>query len=74
MSVRDGEIFGFIEPNGAGKSTTIRLLLFLLHPIIGQATIFGKDFAKKGPEILSRVGYLPSEVFYYDHMQVGELL
>ena len=74
FSVREGEIFGFIGPNGAGKSTTIRLLLSLIHPTGGQASIFGKDVTKKGPEIRNQVGYLPSEVFYYDHMKVGELL
>lgn len=74
FSVKEGEIFGFIGPNGAGKSTTIRLLLSLIHPTSGQASIFGKDVTKKGPEIRSQIGYLPSEVFYYDHMHVGELL
>ena len=39
----EGEIFGFIGPNGAGKSTTIRLLLSLIHPTSGSATVFGKD-------------------------------
>jgi len=39
----EGEIFGFIGPNGAGKSTTIRLLLSLIYPTSGSATIFGKD-------------------------------
>ena len=74
FSVHEGEIFGFIGPNGAGKSTTIRLLLSLIHPTSGQATIFGKDVTTKGPEIRSQIGYLPSEVFYYDHMKVGDLL
>ena len=74
FSVHEGEIFGFIGPNGAGKSTTIRLLLSLIHPTSGQATIFGKDVKTKGPEIRSQIGYLPSEVFYYDHMKVGDLL
>lgn len=73
-SVKEGEIFGFIGPNGAGKSTTIRLLLSLIHPTSGQASIFGKDVTKKGPEIRSQIGYLPSEVFYYDNMKVGDLL
>ncbi len=74
FSVREGEIFGFIGPNGAGKSTTIRLLLSLIHPTSGQALVFGKDVTKEGPEIRSQIGYLPSEVFYYDQMRVGELL
>ena len=41
--VDEGEMFGFIGPNGAGKSTTIRLLLSLIYPTSGSATIFGKD-------------------------------
>jgi len=72
--VDDGEIFGFIGPNGAGKSTTIRLLLSLIHPTSGNATIFGKDCIKFGPELRQEIGYLPSEVFYYDRMKVIDLL
>jgi len=74
MTVKEGEIFGFIGPNGAGKSTTIRTLLGLIHPTSGTASIFGKDIAKYGPEIRQEVGYLPSEVFYYDDMRAIDLL
>ncbi len=74
LSINKGEIFGFIGPNGAGKSTTIRLLLSLIYPTSGQATIFGKDCFKYGHEIRNDIGYLPSEVFYYDKMRVKELL
>lgn len=74
MAVEDGEIYGFIGPNGAGKSTTIRTLLGLIYPTSGSATIFGKDAIKYGSEIKQEIGYLPSEVFYYDDMKVGELL
>lgn len=74
MTVREGEIFGFIGPNGAGKSTTIRTLLGLIYPTRGSATIFGKDILRYGSEIKQDVGYLPSEVFYYDDMKAGELL
>ncbi len=74
LSINEGEIFGFIGPNGAGKSTTIRLLLSLIYPTSGQATIFGKDCFKYGHEIRNDIGYLPSEVFYYDKMRVKELL
>ena len=74
FSVREGEIFGFIGPNGAGKSTTIRLLLSLIHPTSGQADIFGKDVTRYGPEIRRNIGYLPSEVFYYDDLRVRDLL
>ncbi len=72
--VEEGEIFGFIGPNGAGKSTTIRTLLSLIYPTSGSAAIFGKDCIKYAPEILKDVGYLPSEVFYYDNMKVIDLL
>lgn len=74
MQIEAGEIFGFIGPNGAGKSTTIRTLLGLIHATSGSATIFGKDIAKFGPEIREEIGYLPSEVFYYDNMRAKDLL
>ena len=74
FSVDEGEIFGFIGPNGAGKSTTIRTLLALFEPTDGNATIFGKDCVKAAAEIAQDVGYLPSEVAYYDNMKVRELL
>jgi len=74
MTVEEGEIYGFIGPNGAGKSTTIRTLLGLIHPTSGSATIFGKDITAFGPQIRQEVGYLPSEVFYYDDMRAIDLL
>jgi ABC-2 type transport system ATP-binding protein len=74
FNVDQGEIFGFIGPNGAGKSTTIRLFLSLIYPTRGEAKIFGKDVIKFGPEIRQEIGYLPSEVFYYEGMKVIDLL
>jgi len=74
FNVEEGEIFGFIGPNGAGKSTTIRLLLSLIHPSSGSARVFGKDVTTQGPEIRSDIGYLPSEIFYYEGMKVNDLL
>ena len=74
FKVEEGEIFGFIGPNGAGKSTTIRTLLSLIYPTSGSATIFGKDCIEFAPEIAKEIGYLPSEVFYYDKMKVIDLL
>lgn len=74
FNVEEGEIYGFIGPNGAGKSTTIRLFCSLIYPSGGSATIFGKDVIQHGPEIRQEIGYLPSEVFYYDRMKVLELL
>ncbi|OJX39624.1 MAG: ABC transporter [Chloroflexi bacterium 44-23] len=74
FNVEEGEIYGFIGPNGAGKSTTIRLFLSLIYPSSGQAKIFGKDCIQFGPEIRQEIGYLPSEVFYYEGMKVLDLL
>ena len=74
FAVEEGEIFGFIGPNGAGKSTAIRTLLGLIRATSGSATIFGKDILTHGPEIRQEIGYLPSEVFYYDNMRVIDLL
>ncbi|ENQ3108563.1 ABC-2 type transport system ATP-binding protein [Bacillus sp. 491mf] len=74
FNVEQGEIFGFIGPNGAGKSTTIRTLLSIIYPTSGSATIFGKDCIQFAPEIKKEIGYLPSEIFYYDNMKVKDLL
>ena len=74
LTVNEGEIFGFIGPNGAGKSTTIRTLLSLIHKTSGDAKIFGIDCEKHKVKILSEVGYLPAEVFYYDNMRAADLL
>jgi ABC-2 type transport system ATP-binding protein len=74
FKVEEGEIFGFIGPNGAGKSTTIRLLLSLIHPTSGSGQVFGKDVTIHGPEIRRDIGYLPSEVYYYEGMKVKDLL
>ncbi len=74
FNVEEGEIFGFIGPNGAGKSTTIRLLLSLIHPSSGSAKVFGKDVVTQGPLIRRDIGYLPSEVYYYEGMKVIDLL
>ncbi|SHH91884.1 ABC-2 type transport system ATP-binding protein [Sporobacter termitidis DSM 10068] len=73
LAVEEGEIFGFIGPNGAGKSTTIRTLLSLIHKTSGEARIFGLDCEADKVKILKDVGYLPSEVFYYDNMRAVDL-
>ncbi|ONI43059.1 ABC transporter [Candidatus Epulonipiscium fishelsonii] len=74
LEVKESEIFGFIGPNGAGKSTTIRILMGLIFKSSGEATIFGLDIEKDKEKILEDVGYLPSEIFYYDNMKAIELL
>ena len=74
LSVSEGEFFGFIGPNGAGKSTTIRTLLGLIYPTSGEARIFGKDIIRDKTEILSDIGYMPSEATFYNGMKVKEII
>lgn len=74
LDVREGEIYGFIGPNGAGKTTTLRLLMGLIFPTSGTASLFGKDCVEDGHTVRAEIGYLPSEVFYYDRMRVKQLL
>jgi len=72
--IEEGEIFGFIGPNGSGKTTTIRLFLSLLFPTSGTGKIFDYDIVKDGPKIKKMVGFVPSEVHYYENMTVKELI
>ncbi len=74
LEIKKGEVFGFIGPNGAGKSTFIRTLLGLLHPSSGTAKVLGHNIKNKSEEIRKKLGYLPSEVNYYDGMSSRELL
>lgn len=73
LSIAEGEIFGFIGPNGAGKSTTIRTLLNFIHPTSGTAKIFGLDIVDDTKEIKKHIGYVSSEISFYDDMKVSEL-
>ena len=74
LKINKGEIFGFIGPNGSGKTTTIRLFLSLLFPTSGSGKIFNYDIAKDGPRIKKIVGFIPTEVHYYEYMTVKELI
>ena len=74
LTVNSGEFFGFIGPNGAGKSTTIRTILGLLSPTKGSAKILGLDIATQKTEILSKIGYLPSEAVFYPNMKVKDVI
>jgi ABC-2 type transport system ATP-binding protein len=68
LEVRQGEVFGFLGPNGAGKTTTIRLLLDLIRPTGGRATVFGIQTDVDPVAIHRRVGYLPGEFTLYDRL------
>ena len=74
LSVEEGDFFGFIGPNGAGKSTTIRTFLGLIKSTGGSARIFGMDTQKERTDILSEVGYLPSETTFYSGMKVKDVI
>lgn len=74
LSVDEGEIFGFIGPNGAGKSTTIRLLLDLIRPTSGTASILGLDCRKDTIKIKGSIGFLPGEIFLPENMSGKECI
>ena len=61
LVIPEGSIFGVIGPNGAGKTTLMRLLLDILRPTAGSARVLGEDPRVGGPELRSRIGYLPGE-------------
>jgi ABC-2 type transport system ATP-binding protein len=62
LEVARGEVFGFLGPNGAGKTTTIRLLLDLVRPTRGSASVLGLDPRRDAAELHARMGYLPGDV------------
>jgi ABC-2 type transport system ATP-binding protein len=68
LDVVPGEIFGFLGLNGAGKTTTIRILLDLVRPTSGHASIFGDDCQARGLDVRARLGYLPGEPGFYGDM------
>jgi ABC-2 type transport system ATP-binding protein len=74
LEVQRNTIFGFLGPNGAGKTTTIKLLLGLVRPTRGTATVFGQDIGRDTLEIRRRVGYLAQDPRYYEHMTARETL
>lgn len=74
FQVEQGDIFGFLGPNGAGKSTTIRSMLGLIQFQKGSIHIFGRDIQKNRADILSDIGYMPSETMFYPSMKVREII
>ena len=63
-----GEVFGYLGPNGAGKTTTLRLLMGMIRPTAGSATVLGLDAWRDSVEIHRRVGYLQGEAALYDRL------
>jgi len=74
FNVDEGEIFGFLGPNGAGKTTTIRVLMGLLHPTGGSATIGGRDVWRESVEVKRIVGYLPSDPQLEPDLTGGQII
>jgi ABC-2 type transport system ATP-binding protein len=68
FDVLQGEVFGFLGLNGAGKTTTIRILLDLVRPTSGRASIFGADCQARGLDVRAQLGYLPGELGFYGDM------
>jgi ABC-2 type transport system ATP-binding protein len=72
MQVEGGEVFGFLGPNGAGKSTTIKLLVGLIFPDAGSASILGKPITDI--EMHRDIGYMPEQPYFYDYLTAAEVL
>ena len=74
LDIAPGELFGFIGPDGAGKTTLFRILVTLLVPDAGRATVLGRDVVTDLWELRRRVGYMPGRFSLYPDLSVEENL
>lgn len=74
LSLKEGDVFGFIGPNGSGKTTTMRMIATLLAPDYGECYVCGKSIYTNAEEIRRLVGYMPDFFGVYDDMTVMEYL
>ncbi len=74
FEVPEGDIFAFIGPNGAGKTTTIRILVTLLEPTGGEATVGGEDVVRYPDRVRNLIGYMPDDFGVYEGVRVWEYL
>lgn len=72
LTIESGEIFGIIGPNGAGKSTLLKMLMGFIRPSAGEISVFGQS--PSNPKIKHKIGYLPENPYYYDHLSAEELM
>ena len=72
LSIDRGQIFGFLGANGAGKTTTLKLLMRLIFPTSGSASILGHDI--RDVTMHGRIGYLPENPYFYDYLTAREFL
>ncbi len=74
LKVRPGEILGFLGPNGAGKTTTVKMLIGMLIPTGGTATVAGFDISKEPIEVKKRIGYVPETGALFESLTAWEYL
>lgn len=74
LTIGKGEVFGLLGPNGSGKTTTILLLLGLTEPTAGTIKVLGLDPLRQPLAVKRRVGYLPDQIGFYDHLTARENL
>jgi ABC-2 type transport system ATP-binding protein len=74
LSLKEGDVFGFIGPNGSGKTTTMRMIATLLNPDYGECYVCGMSIYKQPQEIRRCIGYMPDFFGVYDDMTVMEYL
>jgi ABC-2 type transport system ATP-binding protein len=74
VTVEEGEVFGLLGPNGAGKTTTIRMLLGLIRPSAGTATIRGLDAWRDAPAVHRSLAHLGSDPGYLGELTAGQIL
>jgi ABC-2 type transport system ATP-binding protein len=74
FTIRPGEIVGYLGPNGAGKSTTVKMIVGLINPSVGQVLFEGRPIEKQIIEFKMRLGYVPEEALLYSHLSGREYL
>lgn len=74
LSVREGEVHGFLGPNGSGKSTTIRVLLGLLRKTSGEALLLGEDPWGEAVALHKNLAYVPGDVNFWPNLSGGEII